>query len=109
MAFRPHLAQSLDAGLELLEPLSQCENANVRRFAVEVTRPRSVWGAHLDQLKWQPGQAMGLLESTRADPSRYVRLAVGNWLNDASKTRPEWVASSAIAGVKMEIRTPISS
>ena len=92
MAFRSHLAQNLDAGLELLEPLSKCENANVRRFVVEVTRPRSVWGAHLDQLKRQPGQAIGLLENTRADSSRYVRLAVGNWLNDASKTRPDWVA-----------------
>jgi 3-methyladenine DNA glycosylase AlkC len=91
MAFRPHLAQSLQPGLELLASLSRSEDSNIRRFAVEVSRPRSVWGAHILQLKKDPNPAAPLLENTRSDPSKYVRLAVGNWLNDASKTRADWV------------------
>jgi 3-methyladenine DNA glycosylase AlkC len=92
MAFRPHLAQNLSFGLQLLEPLSRGECANERRFAIEVTRPRSVWGAHLVSLKREPEQALALLEATKGDNSRYVQLAVGNWLNDASKSRPDWVS-----------------
>lgn len=93
MAFRPHLAQNLSCGLESLEPLSRSNDAYVRRFAIEVTRPRSVWGAHLKQLKREPERAGDLLENTRADASRYVKCAVGNWLNDASKSRPDWVST----------------
>lgn len=91
MAFRPHLASSLTAGLALLERLAADGDENIRRFAVEVTRPRSVWGAHIEPLKRNPDLARSLLERVRSDPSRYVKLAVGNWLNDASKSRPEWV------------------
>jgi 3-methyladenine DNA glycosylase AlkC len=91
MAFRPHLAERFGEALPKLIPLAGHENENIRRFAVEVTRPRSVWGAHLHLLKRDPDHAIGLLEQVRADPSRYVRLAVGNWLNDASKSRPDWV------------------
>jgi 3-methyladenine DNA glycosylase AlkC len=92
MAFRPNLTGNLDSGLALLEPLTRRSDANIRRFAIEVSRPRSVWGAHIPQLKRRPELAYSLLENTRADRSRYVRLAVGNWLNDASKTRPDWVS-----------------
>lgn len=94
MAFRPYLAQNLGPGLNLLTSLVHSESANVRRFAIEVSRPRSVWGTHIGQLKRDPNQAGALVESTRRDPSRYVRLAVGNWLNDASKTRPDWVSDT---------------
>jgi 3-methyladenine DNA glycosylase AlkC len=95
MSFRPHLARSLAEGLILLEPLSRDADARVRRFAIEVTRPRSVWGSHVVPLKKEPQRAQALLENTRADPARYVQLAVGNWLNDASKTRPDWVLALA--------------
>lgn len=91
MAFRPHLARQLPQGLRLLEKVSKSDDANERRFAVEVCRPRSVWGSHLGPLKREPSQAIAILENVRRDGSRYVRLAVGNWLNDASKSRPDWV------------------
>jgi 3-methyladenine DNA glycosylase AlkC len=92
MAFRPHLAEQFDSALSLLENLAGDADENIRRFAVEVTRPRSVWGAHLPVLKRDPARAALLLDCVKTDTSRYVKLAVGNWLNDASKTRSDWVA-----------------
>jgi 3-methyladenine DNA glycosylase AlkC len=91
MAFRPHLAGSLSEGLGLLEPVTRAADAKFRRFAIEATRPRSVWGAHIYDLKHQPEMAVALLDNVYQDASRYVRLSAGNWLNDASKSRPDWV------------------
>ena len=91
MAFRPHLIARLEEGLLLLESVTRAEDANLRRFAIEVTRPRSVWGSHITALKRTPGNAVALLDNVHQDSSRYVRLAAGNWLNDASKSRPDWV------------------
>ncbi|MGH6897347.1 MAG: DNA alkylation repair protein [Geminicoccaceae bacterium] len=91
MAFRPHLAIDLDDGINRLQAWVEDADPNVRRFAIEVTRPRSVWGQHLSMLKREPQKCLPLLEPVSADLSRYVRTAVANWLNDASKSRPEWV------------------
>ena len=90
MAFRPHVQASLDEAIDQLSEVAVSRNENFRRFAVEVTRPRSVWGAHIQQLKIAPQIAQEILEKTVTDESRYVRLAVGNWINDASKTAPDW-------------------
>ena len=51
MSFRPHLARNLAECLTLLGPLSKDSDAYVRRFAIEVTRPRSVWGTHIVALR----------------------------------------------------------
>jgi 3-methyladenine DNA glycosylase AlkC len=91
IAFRPHLAADLERGMQRLQQWVKDADPNVRRFAIEVTRPRSVWGQHLPELKREPQRGLPLLEPVSADASRYVRIAVANWLNDASKSRPEWV------------------
>jgi 3-methyladenine DNA glycosylase AlkC len=91
MAFRPHLALRLELGLQLLHRMSRHRDQNIRRFAIEVSRPRSVWGAHITALKHSPELALPLLEAVRQDGVKYVQLSAGNWLNDASKTRPAWV------------------
>lgn len=90
-SFRPYLAEALDEALVLLVPWARDPDPNLRRCAIEATRPRGVWCAHIERLKRQPEIALPLLEAVRADDSRYVQLSLANWLNDASKHRPDWV------------------
>jgi 3-methyladenine DNA glycosylase AlkC len=91
MAVRDATIASLDEALALLQPWALDPDPNIRRFASELTRPRGVWCAQIERLKAEPWVALPLLEPLRADPSRYVQNSVANWLNDASRTRPEWV------------------
>jgi 3-methyladenine DNA glycosylase AlkC len=91
MAVRPHVALDLATGIRELAKWTGHADANVRRFASEVTRPRGVWCRHIEALKHEPELALPILEPLRADPSEYVRASVGNWLNDASKSRPDFV------------------
>lgn len=91
MAFRPFIIDSPEAAVRELLPLTQSADANVRRFTSEATRPRGVWCAHIVRFKEHPEGAQPLLESLKYDDSRYVQDSVANWLNDASKTRPDFV------------------
>lgn len=92
-SFRPYIAADMRHGLQLLESWVRDADPNIRRCAVEGTRPRGVWTAHIEALKQDPEPGLKLLEPVRSDSSRYVQRAVGNWLNDASKSRPDWVIS----------------
>lgn len=91
MAMRPHIAADLDSAIALLAGWTADPSERLRRFASEATRPRGVWCAHLSALRQDPETALPILAPLRADPARYVQESVGNWLNDASKDRPDWV------------------
>ncbi len=108
LAVRPDISDQLEHSLSLLASwtLDECEYA--RRFASEVTRPRGVWCKHIEPLKKNPELAIENLESLRSDPSRYVQASVGNWLNDASKSAPEWVENLCEKWLR-ESKTPETS
>ncbi|OXB03576.1 DNA alkylation repair protein [Flavobacterium oncorhynchi] len=91
LAVRSNIVKNLDKSLEILLKWTLNEDENIRRFATEAIRPRGVWCEHIEALKKKPELALKILDSLKSDPSKYVQDSVGNWLNDASKSRPDFV------------------
>ncbi len=91
MSVRPTIDKNITESIIIFSQWVQDSDENIRRFASEATRPRGVWCNHIDVLKKQPELALPILEPLKADPAKYVKDSVGNWLNDASKTQPEFV------------------
>lgn len=100
IGLRPRIAASLDESLDLLLPWTASKSPSIRRYASEITRPRGVWCAHLDTLKRNPAPGLPILQPLNADPTKYVQDSVANWLNDASKSNPEWVRTVCAAWLK---------
>lgn len=92
-ATKERMIQELDTAITLLTPWTNDEDENVRRFAVESLRPIGVWTKKIAAFQEHPEKALPILEPVQSDTSKYVRDAVGNWLNDASKSQPDWVTS----------------
>ncbi|MDA6070256.1 DNA alkylation repair protein [Flavobacterium sp. AC] len=91
LAIRPALIKNLDESLAILAEWTSHSDENIRRFASEATRPRGVWSEHIEKLKQYPELGLPILEPLKSDSSKYVQNSVANWLNDASKTKPQFV------------------
>ncbi|MEH7775999.1 DNA alkylation repair protein [Bacillus altitudinis] len=91
MSVRESLTDQLDQSIEHLTAWAKSKDENIRRFSVEAIRPRGVWTKHIESLKQEPMRAQPILDLLKSDPSTYVQDSVRNWLNDASKTQPNWV------------------
>ncbi len=93
LSVRKRIAENLTTSIEILQQWTSNADENIRRFASEATRPRGVWCEHIDILKTTPELGLPILEPLKADKALYVQNSVGNWLNDASKTQPKFVAA----------------
>ncbi len=91
LAVRPTIAKNLTQSIEILSGWTNHKDENIRRFASEATRPRGVWCEHIEELKQNPELGLAILEPMKSDQAKYVQDSVGNWLNDASKTQPDFV------------------
>lgn len=91
LALRPQLAADLEHSLAHLQRHNRDHDPLIRRFSIEILRPRGVWCEHIARLKSAPEIAEALLVPLLAETEKYPQDSVANWLNDASKTRPDWV------------------
>lgn len=91
LALRERVILDPEKAVELLRPWTADAEERIRRFASELTRPRGVWCRRIERFCEDPGLGLPLLTPLRSDLSKYVRDSAGNWLNDASKTQPEFV------------------
>ena len=91
LALRTDIVAAPLQALEILLPWTHDASPRLRHFACEALRPRGVWATHVALFKQHPEHALPLLEALADDPDRYVQDSVGNWLNDAGKTQPQWL------------------
>jgi 3-methyladenine DNA glycosylase AlkC len=105
LSVRPSVDESLNDSILILQSWSIHPDANVRRFASEVLRPRGVWCKHIQRLKDSPELALPVLNPLKSDKSKYVRDSVANHLNDASKSRPDFVRAICLSWAE-ESSTP---
>ncbi|RNC85085.1 MAG: DNA alkylation repair protein [Winogradskyella sp.] len=92
-ASKERMIEDLDTAIDILSKWTSNEDENIRRFAIESLRPVGVWTKKIPAFQESPERGLPLLEPLKSDASKYVRDSVGNWLNDASKSRPDWVKS----------------
>ncbi len=91
LALRHHVVSNPLEALKFFESWGESDKPNMRRFAVEITRPRGVWAKHIQLFKNQPWLAEDFLNMFVHEQNRYVQNSVANWLNDAAKTHKDWV------------------
>ena len=90
LATKPRMTENLELAIQILTPWTSSEDENIRRYAAESMRPVGVWVKKIAQFQEEPHLALPIIEPLKSDTSKYVRDAVANWINDASKSKPDW-------------------
>ncbi len=90
-ATKERMIDNLDTAINILSEWTSNDDENIRRYAVEALRPIGVWTKKIAVFQENPDLGLKVLTPLKSDISKYVRDAVANWLNDASKSKPEWV------------------
>lgn len=93
IAIRDQLMEEFKDALPIFKEWVLSDNPYQRRFAIESIRPKGVWCKQFLLIQQQPEMALPLLEKLQNDSHKYVQDSVANWLNDASKSNPEFVQS----------------
>ncbi|WP_299886724.1 DNA alkylation repair protein [uncultured Lacinutrix sp.] len=88
---KERMIEDLDTSISILSEWTRDTDENIRRYAVEALRPVGVWTKKIAAFQDNPEKGLPLIAPLKNDTSKYVRDSVGNWLNDASKSQPEWV------------------
>lgn len=88
---KEQLTMDLVNSINLLKKWCASKEENVRRYVAEVLRPNGVWTKKVDALHQNPELGLPLINPLKSDSSKYVQNSVANWLNDASKSNPDWV------------------
>ena len=91
LATKERMIENLELAINILIPWTSSEDENIRRYAAESMRPVGVWVKKIARFQEEPNMALPILEPLKSDTSKYVRDAVANWINDASKSQSEWV------------------
>jgi 3-methyladenine DNA glycosylase AlkC len=65
----------------------QSNDENIRRFMIELTRPKGVWCKQFSDVGLFANNFGIYLTTLAFDPSLYVRKSVANWLNDLFKIK----------------------
>lgn len=87
-AIRPQLARHPEKTLSALQQWTSDESQHVRRLCSEGTRPRLPWASRLSL----PRELVyPILDSLKADPSKFVQKSVANHLNDLGKDDSRWL------------------
>ena len=94
-ASKEKLIENLNKAIYVLSTWTFSENENIRRYSVEALRPVGVWTKKIPALQSNPELGLPIIEQLKADPSKYVRDSVGNWINDAAKSNPDWARELA--------------
>jgi len=90
LGFRRHVLESPRDAVRELAQLARHPSPFVRRFSVEASRPRSVWGVHVGYLKMCPDVIEPTLLALVGETHPYVIRSIVNWIRDASRQRPDW-------------------
>ncbi|MEO0573054.1 MAG: DNA alkylation repair protein [Bacteroidota bacterium] len=90
-ASKERMAEDLETSIKILSNWTNSKDENIRRFVAEALRPIGVWVKKISEFQEHPEKGLPLVGPLKSDSSKYVRDSVGNWLNDASKSKPDWV------------------